>query len=53
MTQDRYSRQILFNKIGEKGQEDLRQAQVLIVGMGVRYARRRASACRSKAINDS
>ena len=34
MTQDRYSRQILFNKIGEKGQEDLRQAQVLIVGMG-------------------
>ena len=31
---DRYSRQILFNGIGEDGQRKLRAAQVLIVGCG-------------------
>ena len=31
---DRYSRQILFNEIGQVGQEQLRQSQLLIVGCG-------------------
>jgi len=34
MKQSRYSRQILFSQIGEKGQERLGNSQVLIVGMG-------------------
>ena len=32
--EDRYSRQILFNGIGEQGQERLRAARILIVGCG-------------------
>lgn len=31
---ERYSRQILFDKIGEQGQERIEQASVTIVGMG-------------------
>ncbi|SCS72267.1 ThiF family adenylyltransferase [Staphylococcus caeli] len=34
MTQDRYSRQMLFKQIGPKGQQTIGQAHVLIVGMG-------------------
>lgn len=34
MTQERYSRQILFKEIGEDGQQNIRQKHVLIVGMG-------------------
>ncbi len=30
----RYSRQIMLSKIGEQGQQALRNAKVLIVGMG-------------------
>ena len=31
---ERYSRQILFDKIGEKGQENIAKSNVTIVGMG-------------------
>ena len=34
MTQERYSRQILFEDIGEHGQQTINQKHVLIVGMG-------------------
>ena len=34
MTQERYSRQILFKDIGEHGQQTINQKHVLIVGMG-------------------
>lgn len=34
VTQDRYSRQMLFKQIGPKGQQTIGQAHVLIVGMG-------------------
>ncbi len=34
MTNNRYSRQILFEPIGEEGQKKLLQSKVLIVGMG-------------------
>ena len=34
MTRDRYSRQMLFHAIGEKGQQRLAAATVLIVGCG-------------------
>lgn len=34
MNQDRYSRQILFHEIGEKGQRQLAEATVLIIGCG-------------------
>lgn len=34
MTQDRYSRQMLFKHIGSDGQDKIKRQHVLIVGMG-------------------
>ncbi|HEX5965109.1 MAG TPA: ThiF family adenylyltransferase [Pyrinomonadaceae bacterium] len=44
---DRYSRQILFNGIGEEGQRRLQSARVLIVGCGALGTAQAESLCRA------
>jgi molybdopterin-synthase adenylyltransferase len=44
---DRYSRQILFNAIGEEGQRRLHSARVLIVGCGALGTAQAESLCRA------